>query len=87
MGQIVSFALGGEADLSFKDLYGDGAVGMMLLHSGTTLHRDQDGSEIRLLKQGLCEMAGGPGLLASGIGDLLCQVESRKIVDHVAVVS
>jgi hypothetical protein len=80
------FTLRGEANLSFKDVDGNGAIGMVLLHLRGWLHRDQNSTKVGLLEQGLRVVTGLPRLLALRVGDLACEIELGKFIKHVAVV-
>ena len=83
--EVVGLAVNGEAYLPLEDLDGEGSVCVMLLHTGCVLHDDEDDAEIVFLEEGLGVVAGLPGFLLLGVGDLLGEVELRHLVDHGAV--
>src|ERR1700722_11092743 len=74
-----------ETYLPLEDLYGDGAVSVVLLHLCGVFHSDEDNSEVVFFEEGFGEVARLPGLLLLGVGDLLEEVKLRQLVDHGAV--
>jgi len=84
--EIVSLALDVEAELSFEDMDGDGAVGVVLLHLGSVLHVDEDDAQVVLLEERFGVEAGLPGFFLLGVGDLLGEIELCAVFDHGAVV-
>ena len=83
--EIVWVVLSADADVAFEYLDGDGAVSVVLLHSGGLFHGDEDDSEVVLFEEGFGVMAGGPWLFLLGVGDLLVEIKLRLFIDHGAV--
>ena len=83
--EVVGLALDGDSDVTFKDLDGDGAVGVVLFHVGGGIHSDEYDSEVVLLEEGFGVVSGLPWLFLLGVSDLFEKVELGHFVDHGAV--
>jgi len=79
------FAVDREANLSFEDMDGDGAVGVVLLHVRAAFHGDEHNAEVVFLEERPSVLTGLPGLLRCGLSDLVVEIEVRHPVDHGAI--
>jgi hypothetical protein len=80
--EVVWFAVHREANLSLKNVDGDGAVGVVLLHLCGFFHGDEDDTEVVFFEESFGEVAGLPGLLLLGVCDFLKEVKLSEPVDH-----
>lgn len=61
--EVVRLAMDGDTDVTFENLDGEGAVGVVLFHAGDSLHGDENNSEVVLLEESPGIEAGLPRLL------------------------
>jgi len=67
-GEVVGLAVDGDLDVAFEDLNGEGAVGVVLLHVGGVLHRDENDAEVVFFEEGFGIDACRPGFFLLGFG-------------------